>query len=314
MRTTSPYSHCTLCPRECGADRTAGQTGFCGEDDRLKLGAILPHRGEEPPIAGTSGSGTLFFTGCSCGCFFCQNHQLSSEHVGSVYDDDALFAATMRLVEQGVHNLNFVTPEHWWPHIRRLCERLRKADVWIPFVWNSSGYFRVEMLKEQAELIDIFLPDFKYADSNLAETCMGDARYPELALEGIKYLADRVGPLRPFDESGEITASRGLMVRHLVLPGCVENSLKVLELLADTVGTDLPISVMSQFMPVPECTKRHLFERKVTEDEYRRVCDKINELGFRHGFTQYDNGEDGFLPDFRQEQPFAAMATTSSRP
>ncbi|MBP5640207.1 MAG: 4Fe-4S cluster-binding domain-containing protein [Victivallales bacterium] len=314
MPMSSPYSHCTLCPRECGADRSNDELGFCGENAILKLGAILPHRGEEPCISGTKGSGTLFFTGCSCGCFFCQNHQLSAKHIGTPYDDETLYSAVMSLVEQGVHNLNFVTPEHWWPHIRKLCERLRKADVWLPFVWNSSGYFRVEMLKEQVELIDIFLPDFKYADARLAELCMGDSRYPDIALEGIRFLADKVGSLRPFDETGEITASRGLLIRHLVLPGYVENSLKVLELLAKTIGTDIPISVMSQFMPVPECTKRHLLERKVTEDEYKRVCDKINELGFRRGFIQYDNGEDGFLPDFTQKQPFAAMATTSSRP
>lgn len=307
MGTLNEYSECRLCPRECGANRALGECGFCGETAVCRIGAMVSHKGEEPCIAGTSGSGTIFFSGCSCGCFFCQNHQISQEQIGTLYDDEQLYAAACGLLEQGVHNLNFVTPEHWWPHIRRLCERLRNEGVYVPFVWNSSGYFKVDMLKEQAGLIDIFLPDFKYGIPELAETCMGDARYPDLALAGISYLVDRVGNLRPYDETGEMTASRGVLVRHLVLPGEVENSLKVLELLAKHVGTDVPLSLMSQFMPVPACHERGLFERKVTEEEYAVVCDRAEELGFRRLFVQYDNGEDGFLPDFREEQPFSAM-------
>ncbi len=301
------YSHCTLCPRRCGANRLAGQAGFCRQTAELRIGAIVAHRGEEPCITGTHGSGTIFFTGCTCGCFFCQNHQLSQLNIGRAYDEDSLHSAVLDLIAQGVHNLNFVTPEHWWPHIRRLCQWLRQQDFWLPTLWNSSGYFSPERLREQVELIDIFLPDFKYADPELARRCMGDPRYPQLALDGIRLLAERIGNLRPYDPSGDLTATRGLMVRHLVLPGQLDNSLRVLDLLAQHIGTDLPISLMSQFMPVPACHERQFLTRKVTEDEYAAVCDHADELGFTKVFTQYDNGEDAYLPDFTQPQPFAAL-------
>ena len=307
LPTLDDYAHCTLCPRRCGANRLAGQTGFCRQTAELRIGAIVAHRGEEPCITGTHGSGTIFFTGCPCGCFFCQNHQLSQLNIGRVHDEDALHAAVLDLIAQGVHNLNFVTPEHWWPHIRRLCLRLRQEDIWLPTLWNSSGYFSAERLREQLELIDIFLPDFKYADPELARRCMGDPRYPQLALDGIRLLAERIGNRRPYDPSGDLTATRGLMVRHLVLPGQLDNSLRVLDLLAQHIGTDLPISLMSQFMPVPACHERQFLTRKVTEDEYAAVCDHADELGFTKVFTQYDNGEDAYLPDFTQPQPFAAL-------
>lgn len=300
------YSSCHLCPRDCGVNRTAGELGFCGQTAQCRIATMLSHKGEEPPIAGTCGSGTIFFSGCSCQCFFCQNHQISSEGIGKDYTDDQLYDAANELIARGVHNLNFVSPEHWWPTIRTLCKRLREDGQYLPFVWNSSGYFRLDVLKEQSELIDIFLPDFKYADPDLAEQCMGDRRYPELAIQGLKFLYDRIGNLRPFDYSGDITASRGLMIRHLVLPGFVNNSIQVLKTIANTLGTDIPIAVMSQFIPVPECQKRQFLTRKVTPDEYAQVCETIDKLGFTHVFTQEDNGEDGFMPDFTQPNPFAA--------
>ena len=163
------YRHCELCPRRCGVDRTVGQRGFCGEGVQLRIASIGAHFGEEPPLVGQNGSGTVFLTGCSCGCFFCQNYQLSSEHLGEYLTVEEAVERILVLAGQGVRNVNLVTPDHFWPHLREVIVQLRSAGCDLPVVWNSSGYSRVELLAEQAELVDIFLPDFKYADAALAK-------------------------------------------------------------------------------------------------------------------------------------------------
>lgn len=298
------YDSCKLCPRECGANRNGGKRGFCGETGELRIAAIGPHFGEEPCLAGRHGSGTVFFSGCQTGCFFCQNYQISSEHLGRIRTDEDVVDELAGMIDSGVHNVNFVTPEPWWPHIRNICQMLRARGYDAPFVWNSSGYFKAELLAEQAELIDVFLPDFKFSDPELAKLCMGRADYPECAMAGLKALVDRVGFLRPFDETGEMTATRGVMVRHLVLPGYVENSLKALEMLFEEFGDGMPVSIMRQYQPMPECFRRNLLTRTVTDEEYQRVCDKVDELGFRRVFVQTGELNDDFLPDFTKDSPF----------
>jgi len=302
--TMALYTACRLCPRQCAVNRNAGERGVCGESSDCRVAAITPHFGEEPPVSGRHGSGTFFFSGCSSGCFFCQNYQISQEHRGRILSPDELYQEALALIAHGVHNLNFVTPEHWWPHISVLCRRLRRKGVSLPFVWNSSGYFLKEWLDQQCDLIDIFLPDYKFADPALAQACMGDRCYPDLALAGICRLAERVGFLRPWDDSGDICASRGLLVRHLVLPGQVENSLRVLDLLAREIGPQLPISLMSQFQPMPECHQRAFLDRMVGMDEYQLVCQHLDDLGFTKVFIQPDFGDDNFLPDFSTDRPF----------
>ena len=303
------YQRCELCPRRCGVDRLAGQRGRCGETAALRIASIGAHWGEEPPLVGRDGSGTIFFTGCGCGCFFCQNYQLSSEHLGDELTLEEASARVLALAGQGVRNLNLVTPEHFWPHIRELVRRVRAAGCALPWIWNSSGYFLTERLQEQAECLDIFLPDFKYASAELARECMGDARYPSLARDGIRFLVERLGFLRPFDAEGVMPATHGVLVRHPVLPGEIENSLAVLDQLHADFGDGLPLSVMRQYRPMPECLRRKRFDRMVTDEEYARVVAHVQELGFRRVFIQPDCGDPGFVPDFRQRQaPFAGNA------
>lgn len=299
------YRNCRLCPRHCGADRLGGRTGFCGESAVCRIASIGPHLGEEPCFSGSRGSGTVFFSGCSCGCFFCQNHQISHEHLGAEYTPDSLFAALLELVGKGVHNLNFVTPDHFQPHVVEVCRRLREAGVEIPFLYNCSGYLERERVPALAEVVDIFLPDFKFSDPLLAQRCLGDPRYPELALAAIAEMVSQVGLLKPWDESGERPARRGVLVRHLVLPGEVENSVRVLETLHRRFGPELPISVMSQYRPTPRCADRGDFARALRPDEYRRVCDRVEELGFYRVFIQPEFGDEDFFPDFAKDQPFA---------
>lgn len=298
------YNSCHLCPRECGANRTAGDTGFCGVDAQCRIAAILPHFGEEPCLTGQNGSGTVFFTGCSCGCFFCQNHQISHGAIGKVYDENSLVAALREIIAKGVHNLNFVTPDHFWPHIRQACMQIRKEGFDLPFLWNCSGYAKAELVREQSKIIDVFLPDFKFSLPELAKTCMGDSRYPELALKAIETMVDSTGFLRPWAPKGDITATRGTLVRHLVLPGQLENSLKALDILHTHFGPLLPISIMSQFQPMPECAKSGIFNTKLEPDIYQKVCQHAEELGFTRVFKQLDGGDDNFAPDFTADNPF----------
>ncbi len=299
------YRECTLCPRHCGADRLAGRTGFCGETAVCRIASIGPHFGEEPCFTGSRGSGTVFFSGCSCGCFFCQNHQISHEHLGTEYTPEQLHESLLELVAKGVHNLNFVTPDHFQPHVLEAARRLRDAGVDIPFLYNCSGYLEAERVPALAEAMDIFLPDYKFADPALAQRCLGDPRYPELALASITAMIHAVGLLKPWDETGERTARRGVLVRHLVLPGQVENSLRALESLHRRFGPELPLSVMSQYRPTPRCASRGDFARTLRSDEYQRVCDRVEELGFYRVFIQPDFGDEAFLPDFGNDQPFA---------
>ena len=356
------YRHCELCPRRCGVDRTAGQRGFCGESAELRIASIGAHFGEEPPLVGCEGSGTVFLTGCSCGCFFCQNYQLSSEHLGEILGIEETVRRILELCPvpahscagspvpahscaespvpahscaespvpahscagspvpahscagKSVRNINLVTPDHFWPHLREIIRQLREAGCELPFVWNSSGYSRVELLAQQAEIIDIFLPDFKYASPELAKRCMGRDDYPEVARAGIRLLVDRKGFLRPFDETGEMAATRGVLVRHLVLPGEVENSLAVLDQLYEDHGPMLPISVMRQFRPMPECLRRNQFTRLVSDEEYSRVVAHVRELGFTRVFIQPDCGDENFVPDFRHAgEPFKGNAQRKVR-
>ena len=299
------YRACRLCPRRCGVDRTAGRVGVCGESAVLRIAHASPHFGEEPPISGTRGSGTLFFCGCACGCFFCQNVQISRQQAGTARTPAEFEQLCRDLLGQGVHNLNFVTPDHYWPHLRAVCRRLRAAGHTVPFVFNSSGYELAERVPDYAEVMDLFLPDFKFAEPELAAVCLNAPDYPETALAAVHAMVAAVGFLAPWDETGAETARRGVLVRHLVLPGQVENSRAVLRLLHREFGSELPLAVMSQYRPMPACAGRPPFDRPVRAAEYASVCDLAEDLGFRRVFLQQLDDDEAFLPDFtRPGEPF----------
>ncbi len=305
MPDLTAYRNCELCPRRCRVDRTAGERGICGEGAVCRIAHAGPHFGEEPSFSGTRGSGTIFLSGCSCRCFFCQNHQISFRHEGDEYDPAALRKLALDLVERGVHNLNFVTPDHFWPHIQWLCRTLRADGVRIPFLYNCSGYQLPELIPGIAQAVEIFLPDFKYALPELAQECMGAPDYPEVALGALREMVRTRGFLQPWDPSGAETATRGVLVRHLVLPGQVRNSLQALELLHREFGPGLPLSVMSQYSPVPACRGRGAFARRVTAAEYADVCETVERLGFDQAYVQEPDADAQFVPDFDRDEPFA---------
>ncbi|MFH0953157.1 MAG: radical SAM protein [Verrucomicrobiota bacterium] len=298
------YRECRLCPRDCGVNRVEGKRGICRETAVCRISSAGPHFGEEPSFTGTRGSGAIFFTGCSSRCFFCQNVQISIENLGEPVTPEQLVAAARRLIKAGVHNLNFVTPDHFWPHIEHLCAELRREGISIPTVFNSSGYQRPDMVEKYAEFMDLFMPDFKFAQPALAGACMGDERYPEIALESLRKMLELKGFLEPWDPSGAHPAQRGVLVRHLILPGHVENTLAVLRLLRKEFGKLLPLSVMSQFHPMPLCFERGQLARRISADEHRRVYDLVIELEFQHVYIQNLAHDIEFLPDFSDPEPF----------
>jgi putative pyruvate formate lyase activating enzyme len=299
------YTPCRLCPRLCGTDRLGDAPGVCGETAALRIASHGPHRGEEPCFSGMRGSGAIFFSGCACHCFFCQNWQISNAHgMGHAVSPDEFHRLALGLIDRGVHNLNFVTPDHFWPHIEALCTRLRAEDVSIPFLFNSSCYQLPSMISRYAALMDIFLPDFKFADPALARAVMRDERYPEIALESLRLMVAEKGFLDPFDPSGIQLARQGVLVRHLVLPGQVENSLRVLDLLREEFGRWLPLSLMSQYTPVPATESRPPFNRPLDPAEYQTALDHAQDLGFENFLIQPLETSNDFLPDFDRDNPF----------
>jgi len=314
MNLIKPYENCYLCPRQCKINRISGsdaaQMGFCGETHQLRVAYVGPHFGEEPPVTGNNGSGAIFFTGCSLRCSFCQNHQISHQGLGACMALEELLQKLEGMIALNhVHNINFVTPDHFFPHIFRLVSLLREKGFYLPVIFNASGYQSVEMLKCAEEYCDIYLPDFKYSDSSLAAKLSRCPNYPRVALEAIAEMVRQKSFLDVCSTDGEI-AKEGVLVRHLILPGNVENSIDALTTLFVEFGRGLPLSIMSQYHPVPHQNDVDL-NRPTSEQEFNTVYSHALELGFEHLFVQFPESTpehlpaiSPFLPDFGQVEPF----------
>jgi putative pyruvate formate lyase activating enzyme len=307
------FKQCFLCPRECGVDRLEGgeesKAGFCRQDGQLRVAYVGPHFGEEPPLTGTRGSGTVFFTGCSLRCSYCQNFQISSEGLGHAIELEELLAKVKgMIVGERVHNINFVTPDHFFPYVFELVTLLRGKGYDLPIVFNLSGYQSVTLLKAAEGYVDIYLPDFKYADRDLAKTLSKCRNYPDVALAALSEMLSQKGFLDSVD-TGDSLAKKGVLVRHLILPGHVQNSLNALTTLFVEFGAELPLSLMSQYVPVT-LQKSEALNRYLTEEEFNEVYSHALDLGFRHLFVQFpedssSQGRTPFLPDFRLDKPFS---------
>ncbi len=310
MNLSALYRVCRLCPRDCRADRSAdhAQHAFCGESDRLRVSYVGPHFGEEPPISGRNGSGTVFLSGCSLKCAFCQNHQISHDGLGRAVSAVELAELIRGMIRaHPVHNISFVTPDHFLPHIRAAVRLLRSDGCDLPVVFNSSGYQSIRMLKLAESCVDIHLPDFKYADPELAATLSRCADYPAVALAAVSEMVRQKGFLR-FRRRELPAARKGVLVRHLILPGQVQNSLSALDMLFVEFGPHLPVSLMSQYHPVRP-TALPALDLRLTHAEFERVYDRARDLGFEQLYVQFPpslraEGPLPFLPDFRKPQPF----------
>lgn len=276
--------NCELCPRLCHAVRAEGKLGFCGAGDTVKIFRWGPHMGEEPPISGENGSGTVFFSHCTLGCLYCQNYPWSKGGKGELFGTDGLEKIFLELAqERKCHNLNLVTPGPWLPFIAEAAARVRAKGVGIPFVYNTSGYERVEIANRYRELFDIVLTDLRYSTSEVAQLGSSAPNYPEAARSFIEWCRDEVGQLEIGNDG---IATRGMIVRILVLPGKESEAIDSLKWLANTCGTDTYISVMSQYTPVYKALETAGWDRKLTESEYARVVDCADELGFENGWIQ----------------------------
>ena len=286
---------CLLCPRACGADRAHGKPGVCGMPDTLYVSRIAPHLWEEPPISGSRGSGTIFFTGCNLRCVFCQNRTISREGVGHPMTEEALAERMLALQEQGVHNINLVTPTHYTARLARLLEKV-KPLLRIPVVWNSSGYESVETLRMVEGLVDIYLPDFKYISPELSSAYSAAPDYADRATEAVLEMYRQVGKYR--EVNGLV--QKGVILRHLVLPGCRADSMAVLRHIASILPPDeIRVSVMRQYTPdfAHDCPHKNL-HRRVTEFEYTSVLNEAARLGLE-GFSQgKDAADKAFTPAF----------------
>lgn len=294
---------CACCPRQCGVDRLAGQLGFCRIGGQALVAHVGLHHGEEPPISGTRGSGTIFFAGCNLRCLFCQNHQISQEFVAATLTAMApaeLATAMLRLQAAGAHNINFVSPSHLvWPMAEAILIA-RDRGLTLPVVYNSNGYDSLAALRRIRGLVDIYLPDLKYLDSALARAYSGAADYPEVIPGVLAEMLDQVGHL---EVDGEGIGRRGLLVRHLVLPGAVENSRACLRLLA-ALDPATTVSLMSQYSPQYKARHHPPLHRPLSLAEYDEVTEYALDLGLEQVFVQELASQAEYLPDFEQELPF----------
>lgn len=287
---------CTLCPRMCGVDRENGELGFCGMPAKLYAARAALHVWEEPPISGERGSGAVFFSGCSLGCGFCQNSEISQGRFGKEITTGRLREIFMELIAQGAHNINLVTPTHFLPKILPALE----PKLPVPVVYNCGGYERVETLRLLEGKADIYLPDLKFAEPGLAKALCGAEDYFPVAAQAIDEMLRQVGP-PVYGPDGML--KRGVIIRHLVLPGQVQNSLKVLDYIADHFhkGSVL-VSLMAQFVPSGRLKNTPPFDRTVTQEEYEAVVDWLYMLGLEDGFLQEPSAAtDEYLPDFSLE-------------
>ncbi len=296
---TASLSHCELCPRRCGVNRAAGARGVCGADDSLKIARAALHYWEEPPISGERGSGTIFFSACPLKCVYCQNHEISTGGFGIEVAPGRLVEIMLELQEQGAHNINLVTATHYAHLLPTAIGEARRRGLSIPIVYNTSGYEREEAVAELADLVDVWLVDYKYADADLGRALSHVVDYPETAARALSRMcaavAARGGEL--VDADGMMR--RGVIVRHLVLPGHADDSCRVLDRIWDVAG-DVPISVMNQYTPNERMrASGGELSRAVTEDEYEFVLDHADDVGFTQMFWQEGGAVDeSFTPAF----------------
>ncbi|MCX5845526.1 MAG: radical SAM protein [Deltaproteobacteria bacterium] len=292
--------NCTLCPRKCGVNRRVGELGFCRLSDDVVMNRALAHYGEEPPISGTRGAGTLFLSSCNLKCIYCQNYQISHEVSGERMDSEGLSGVMLALQEKGCHNIEPVTPT---PHIARIMEALliaRRRGLHLPLVYNCGGYENPEVLKLLEGMVDIYLPDFKYGSENDALVLSGAKDYPWYAVESIKEMVRQAGDSLWEDDG---IAKRGILIRHLILPGFISNSLEVLRLIKTHISISVTLSIMSQYTPIPSVKNHPHLGRRITRVEYERVINHALDMGFENIFTQ-DVDDRALAPDFEQKEPF----------
>ena len=320
---------CTLCPRRCGVNRLAGQTGYCGQTSEIRAARAALHMWEEPCISGSNGSGAVFFAGCAMKCIFCQNHDIASSDIGKVISSERLSEIFLELQDKHANNINLVTPSHFVPQIRTSLIRAKENGLTIPVVYNTSSYENVETLKILDGLIDVYLPDLKYHSSDLALRYSNSPDYFITASAAIAEMFRQTGtPIFEnerhygnhsskcvydlsqrenaqngiYDISESEVIKKGVIVRHLCLPGTIDDSKAVLKYLYDTYNNDIYISIMNQYTPLKQMISDPLLGRRLSESEYNEIIDFCISLGMENAFIQDgETASESFIPSFDYE-------------
>jgi len=274
---------CDLCPHECGVNRIKGERGICGAALQPRIASANVHKGEEPPISGTRGSGTIFFSGCSLKCRFCQNFPISQLLNGEDITVKALAERMLRLQRQKVHNINLVTPTHYLPQLLAALYQAIPQGFCLPIVWNSSGYEKADVLQLLDGVVDVYLPDMKYADDAVATRLSSAPGYRDVNRAAVREMLRQVGHLQ-LDDDG--LAVRGLVIRHLVLPNGLSGTRDTLKWISETLGADTHISLMKQYFPAHRAFETRGIERRITDDEYEQAVEWLEEFNLENGWVQ----------------------------
>jgi putative pyruvate formate lyase activating enzyme len=301
----SIFWNCSLCPRECRVNRFKGGFGYCGIDAGLNIAAICVHKGEEPVISGAAGICNIFFSGCNLRCIFCQNHEISRTKsitrapvmkMGSVLD------RVEEILSSGINAVGFVSPSHVVPQVKAIIRGLKLRNLHPITVYNTNSYDKAETIRSLADFIDVYLPDYKYVSEGTASQYSDARDYPEIALKAIREMYYQKGSTLRVDEKG--MAENGMLLRHLVLPGHVEESIKVLRSIAEELSPGVHLSLMSQYNPAYFVKNHPVLKRSLYREEYETVVIEMEKLGFRNGWVQDMESNRSFNPDFRKEDPF----------
>lgn len=289
---------CTLCPRECHVNRNAGEIGYCGQTATLTAARAALHFWEEPCLSGTNGSGAVFFSGCNLRCVYCQNHEIAQGLSGRKITVSRLSEIFLELQEKGAHNINLVTPTHFLPQIITALETAKRQGLFIPVVYNTSAYEKTDTLKKLDGLVDIYLPDLKYQDAALSKRYSHAPDYFDTAIRAIAEMVRQAGtPV--FVDGADSLLKKGVIVRHLLLPGCEKDARRLLRYLHETYKNDIYVSIMNQYTPLPQVENIPELNRKISPREYEKIIDYAISIGIENGFIQEgETASESFIPAF----------------
>lgn len=290
-------SNCTLCPRECHANRNAGETGYCGQAETLMAARAALHFWEEPCLSGTNGSGAVFFSGCNLRCVYCQNHDIAHGLSGRGITVSRLSDIFLELQEKGAHNINLVTPTHFVPQIITALEAAKKRGLSLPIVYNTSAYEKTDTLKRLDGLVDIYLPDLKYYDNSLSKAYSNASDYFEKAAAAIAEMIRQTGA--PVFTNDDALMKKGVIVRHLLLPGCEKDTRRILDYLHSTYKDNIYVSIMNQYTPLAQVENLPPLNRRISSREYEKIVDYAISIGIENGFIQEgETASESFIPAF----------------
>jgi len=298
-------SHCTLCPRNCGTDRFSEKLGFCKSDALFRVSSVCAHKGEESVISGEKGICNIFFPHCNLQCIYCQNYDISRNEKGTLPESMSygeLIEKICSVLDHTENIVGFVSPSHYIPQMMAIIRGIKETGRNPVFVYNTNGYDKVETLKSLESVIDVYLPDFKYTDADLAYRYSQARDYPEVAAAALKEMYRQKGSTLIVNDRG--VAEWGMILRHLVLPDAVRQSIEALRYIAEEISPNLHISLMSQYYPTPPVKDHPHLNRTLSAEEYQQVVDALYEFGFHRGWTQELESHASYRPDFSNDQPF----------